>query len=64
MKQKWTNLLNNIVDFNNKSISRSKEDKDKKLNSFNSASALHEGRELTLNAFRSGIFPRKATKGK
>ena len=59
-----TNLLDNIVDFNNKSRPRSREDKDKKRNIINSVNALYEGRELTLNAFRSGIFPIKAIKGK
>ena len=59
-----TNLLVNIVDFNNKSRPRSREDKDKKRNIINSVNALYEGRELTLNAFRSRIFPIKATKGK
>ena len=47
-----------------KSRPRSKKDKDKKRNTFNSVNALYEGRELTLNAFESGIFPIKAKKGK
>ena len=59
-----TNLLDNAVDFNNKSRPRSKEDKDKKQNTFKSVSAFYEGRELTLNAFRSGVFPIKEKKGK
>ena len=33
-------------------------------NTFDSVSALCEGGELTLNAFRSGIFPIKGTKVK
>ena len=44
-----SNLLRNIVDFYN--------------NTYESAYTLYEGRELTLNAFKSGIFPIKATKG-
>ena len=36
-----TNLLDNIVDFNNKSRKRSKENQDKKRNNFNSVSALY-----------------------
>ena len=36
----------------------------KKRNTFDSISAIYEGRELTLNAFKSGMFPIKATKGK
>ena len=59
-----TNLLDNVVNFKNISRPRSIEDKDKKRNIFNSASALYKGREITLNAFRSKIFPIKATKGK
>ena len=59
-----TNLLDNVVNFKNISRPRSIEDKDKKLNIFNSASALYKGREITLNAFRSKTFPIKATKGK
>ena len=47
----------NIVE--NININRSKEDKDKKRNIFDSINALYEGRELPLNAFRSGIIPRK-----
>ena len=50
MKLRWKNLLRNIVDFYN--------------NTYESAYRLYEGRELTLNAFKSGIFPIKATKGK
>ena len=59
-----TNLLENLVKFNDKSRARSKEDKNKKRNTFDSVTALYEGRELTLNAFRSEIFPIKATQGK
>ena len=52
-----------MVKFNNKSRSKRKKGKDKKRNTFDSVSALYEGRELTLNAFRSGIFPIKETQG-
>ena len=58
-----TNLLENIVKLNNKSKQKRKEGKDKKRNTFDSVNALFEGRELTLNAFRIGVFPVKATKG-
>ena len=54
-----TNLLENMVKFNNKSRPRSKEGKDKKRNTFDSVNSLYEGRELTLSAFKSGIFPKK-----
>ena len=59
-----TNLLENIVKFNNKSRPRSKEDKAKKENTFDSVNALDEGRELILNPFKCGTFPIKATHGK
>ena len=54
-----TNLLENMVKINNKSRPKTKEGKDKKQNAFDSVSAPYECRELTLNAFRSGIFPIK-----
>ena len=58
-----TNLLENRVEFNNKSRSRKKEDKERK-NTFESVNPLYECGELTLNAFRSGLFSIKATQGK
>ena len=36
----------------------------KKRSCFDSISALYEGQELLLNAFKSGIFPLKAKKVK
>ena len=48
-----------MIKLNNKSRPKAKEDKDEKRNTFDSVNALYEGRELTLNAFRSGIFPIK-----
>ena len=36
----------------------------KKPDTYESAYALHEGRELTLNAFKSEIFPLKSSQGK
>ena len=44
------------MELNNKSRSRTKESKIKKMNTFDNVNALYEGRELTLNAFKSGIF--------
>ena len=52
-----TNLLENMGKINNKSRLKTKEGKDKKQNAF------YEGRELTLNAFRSGIFLIKEKQG-
>ena len=59
-----SNLLENIIKFNNKSRSKTKEGKDKKQNTFNSVSALYDGRELTLSAFRGEIYPIKEKQGK
>ena len=57
-----TNLAENIRKCNNKSRPKTKEVKDKK-NTFDNVSALYEGRELTITAFRSGIFPVKEKQG-
>ena len=59
-----SNLLENMVKFNNKSKPKIKEGKAKRQNTFDSLNALYEGRELTLNSFRSGIFLMKATQRK
>ena len=59
-----SNLLKNIVEFNDKSRPRTKEGKDKKRETYESIYALYEGGKLTLNAFRNGIFPIKSTQGK
>ena len=59
-----TNLLENIVKFNNKSKPKTKEGRDKNKNTFDSVIALYEGGELTLNALRCVIFPIKAVQGK
>ena len=59
-----TNLLENIVKFSNKSKPKTKEGQDKKQNTFDGINSLYEGRELTLDALRSGIFPIKQQKVK
>ena len=59
-----TNLLENIVKFNNKSKPKTKEGRDKNKNTFDSVIALYEGGELTLNVLRCVIFPIKAIQGK
>ena len=41
-----TNLLEIMLKFNNKSRPRSKEDMDKKRNTFHSVNFLYKGREL------------------
>ena len=57
------NLLENMIEFNDKSRPRSKADKEKNRNTYEIVNALYGGRELTLNAFKIGIFPIKATPG-
>ena len=53
-------LLENILDFSNKSWTRSKKEIQNTLDSIN---LLYEGQEVILNAFRSGMLPIK-TQGK
>ena len=60
-----SNLLKNIVEFYEKSRAITKEGKDKKKrDTYEKVYALYEGLELTLNAFRSGIFLINSTQGK
>ena len=59
-----TNLLKNWIEFGERYRPRTKKDTNKKRNTFESVNALQEGRELILNAFRSGIFPMKEKQGK
>ena len=59
-----SNPLKNIVEFYNKSRTRTWENKNDKKDTYESAYTLYEGRELTLSAFKSGIFPIKETQGK
>ena len=59
-----SNLLENIVKFNNKFKPKTKEGKAKKQNTFDSVNAPYEGWELNLNVFISGIFPIKEIQGK
>ena len=59
-----SNLLENMVKCNNKSRPITTEGKDKKRDTYESAYALYEGRELTLNAFKSGMIPMNEIKGK
>ena len=45
-----SNLLENIVKFNNKSQPKPKEGKAKKQNTFDCINALYKGGELSLNS--------------
>ena len=53
-----------MVEFNNKARPKKKKKRKKirKINTFDNISALYEGQELTLNAFKSGIFSNKSSK--
>ena len=62
--KKKSNLLQNIVEFNIRAKPKAKTVKKKKSDSFKSINALYEGYELTLNAFKSGIFPLRPTQRK
>ena len=55
-------LLDGLKDFNDRSRAKTEEGKKRKRNTYKSAYALYEGRELVLNVFRSGRFPIKNTK--
>ena len=52
-----------MVEFNDKSKPKLNKLR-KKINPFGSANAPYEGLELTINAFKKGIFPIKETQGK
>ena len=52
-----------MEEFNNKSRTKTKK-QNKKRNTFENVDALYEGRELTLNDFKSGIVSFKKTEGK
>ena len=62
-----SNHLENMIEFNDKTRpkkkKRRKEEK-KKKKVFDSIGALYEGWELTVDAFKSRVFPIKSTKGK
>ena len=59
--QEQADLLEYILNFNNKARPRNKVDK--KINVFNTAKHLYEGRDLVINAFKSGLFSLKSTTG-
>ena len=61
--QKQSNLVEYIMNFNNKTRPKTKDDKKNKKYILNSAENLYYGRELVINAFKSGLFPLKSTTG-
>ena len=58
-----TNLLENMVKFNDKSKPKTKKGKNKKGDIYESVNALYERRELTLNDLKSEIFSIKIIQG-
>ena len=54
-----SNLLKNLKELNDKSRTRTKESKNENKNTFESVNTLYEGEELSLNTFKSEIFPIK-----
>ena len=57
------NLVEYILNFNNKTRPKNKDDKKKQKNILNSTQNLYYGRELVINAFKSKLFPLKSTTG-
>ena len=61
--QEQADLLEHILNVNNKSRPRSDDDKNKQIDVFECAKNLYEGREWVFNAFKSRLFPLKLTNG-
>ena len=61
--QEKPDLVEYILNFNNKTTSKNKDDRKNKKNILNSAKNLYHGRELVINAFKSRLFPLKSTAG-
>ena len=62
--QEQSNLAEYILNFNNKTRPKHKDhEKNKNKNIRNSAQNLYNGRELVINAFKSGLFSLKSTTG-
>ena len=59
-----SNLLKSFKEFVDKSRPNTTKGKNKKEILLRLVNALYEGQELTINAFKSGIFPIKSTQGK
>ena len=61
--QEQSDLVEYILNFNNKTRPKNKDDKKNKKSILNSAQNLYHGRELVINAFKSGLFTLKSTRG-
>ena len=62
--QEKSDLVDSFFDFNSKTKPKSQKDKKRKKNVFDSIKNLYKGRELVINAFKSGLFSLKSTTGK
>ena len=61
--QEQFDLVEYILNFKNKTRPKNKDDKKNKKNILNSTQNLYYGRDLVINAFKSGLFPLKSTAG-
>ena len=61
--QERADLLEYILNFNNKARPKNKNEKKNFLNVFNTTKDLYDGRALVIIAFKSGLFKSKSTAG-
>ena len=61
--QEQSDLVEYILNFNNKTRPKNKDDKKKQKNILNSTQNLYYGREVVVNAFKNGLFRLKSTTG-
>ena len=61
--QEKSDLVDYFFDFNSKTKAKSQKDKKRRKDVFDSVKNLYKGRELVINAFKSGLFPLKQITG-
>ena len=61
--QEQSDLVEYILNFNNKTRPKIKDDEKNKKNVLNSAENFYYGRELVINLFKSRLFPLKSATG-
>ena len=61
--QEQSDLIEYILNFNNKTRPKIKDDEKNKKNVLNSAENFYYGRELVINLFKSRLFPLKSETG-
>ena len=62
--KKQTNLPNNIFEFNRVELDQTPKQIKKERDTYESINALHEGRQLVINACKGETFSLKPTQGK